>query len=347
MTAALIWFRRDLRLADNPALARAVEVAETIIPVYIHNPAHGGEWSMGRASQWWLHHSLESLDGALRRLGSRLVVRHGDEQQALRQLIAETGAAWVFWNRLYDPADISRDTRIKQALRAEDSVGVETFNGSLIREPWQVSRDDGGGYRVFTPFWKAMQKQGLKHIPLAAPVALPPVSGDLRAVPVDTLGLLPRIPWDVGFRQAWAVGEDAAQARLAAFAESALPDYRQARDRPDVPGTSRLSPHLHFGEISPGQIVASLEGMGLDMPCGVGADAYLREVGWREFAYHLLFHFPHTPDEALDTRFADFPWGSGYEASLAAWQQGRTGFPIIDRACVNSGRRAGCITGSG
>ncbi|MGZ8248946.1 cryptochrome/photolyase family protein [Methylomagnum sp.] len=328
MKTALVWFRRDLRLADNPALHAALAAAERIIPVYIHEPVSGGNWPMGSAGRWWLHHSLTALDESLRELGSRLIIRRGGGLQTLARLMSETGADGLYWNRLYEPTAIARDTEIKRVLR-EEGATVETFNSALLYEPWELRKEGGEAYRVFTPFWKAMQKRGLDFDPEPAPDGLSPVPETLTSVAVGELGLLPRIAWDGGFYQAWTVGESAARQRLAEFIESDVSGYKARRDRPDLPATSRISPYLHFGEISPRQIVQAVR-HGAAWGGSVGAEAYVRELAWREFGYHLLFHFPHTTDEPLDAKFAAFPWAGNYRDTLTAWQRGQTGFPIVD-----------------
>jgi deoxyribodipyrimidine photo-lyase len=328
MQTAIVWFRRDLRLADNPALLKALAAAERVIPLHIHAPMSGGHWPVGSASRWWLHHSLKALDESLCKLGSRLVIRQGGVFQTLAKLMAETGAEAVYWNRTYEPGAIIRDKEIKRVLR-EEGFTVETCNASLLYEPWELRRSGGEPYRVFTPFWKAMRRAGLDLVPEPAPEALPPVPGEIVGVDLDRLQLLPKVPWDAGFYEAWQVGEAAARQRLAEFVDSDLPGYRDRRDRPDLSATSRLSPYLHFGEISPRQVVHVMR-RGMRPEAETGAEAYLREIAWREFAYHLLYHFPHTPDEPLDPRFASFPWAEGYGVALEAWRRGRTGFPIVD-----------------
>ena len=328
MTTAIIWFRRDLRLSDNPALLAALAGAQTIIPVYIHQDSVDLPWSIGSASRWWLHHSLKSLDDSLCALGSGLVLRRGDPLEILQEMIGSHGAERVCWNRLYDPVEIARDTLIKKALR-DNGLMVETFNSSLLFEPWEIRRSGGEAYRVFTPFWKAMQALGLNRPPDPAPAVMPPLPVTLKRDPLDSLDLLPRIPWDIGFYGFWSVGEGAANRRLAEFSDTNLASYQTGRNLPSQAGTSRISPHLHFGEISPRQIVQFLrhdQGFGY----GGGCESYLREIAWREFATHLLFHFPHTTDMPMDERFLRLPWRKNYGDDLKQWQLGQTGFPIID-----------------
>jgi deoxyribodipyrimidine photo-lyase len=332
MRTTLVWFRRDLRLADNPALSRALAIAERIVPVYIHAPEELDPWRPGAASDWWLHHSLSSLDGSLRALGSRLVVRRGRSLEALRALATETGATQVVWNRLYEPATVARDAGIKQALRS-DGLRVESCNGSLLFEPWEVKKTDGSPYKVFTPFWKACLGAGLPSDPQPLPTDMPADPGSVQSLNLDDLGLLPRSHWDTGLAESWEVGEGAAGRSLARFAEAGARSYADDRNRPDLRGTSRLSPHLHFGEISPRQVVARVAervAPARSDEAGKGAAVFLSEIGWREFAHHLLYHFPHTAEAPMDARFKDFPWAEAYDTELTAWQAGRTGIPIVD-----------------
>jgi deoxyribodipyrimidine photo-lyase len=331
MSTALVWFRRDLRLTDNPMLRLALRQAERVIPVYLHCPEEEGGWAPGAASRGWLHHSLHALDGALQALGSRLIIRRGEDSQALLQaLINETGADQVCWNRLHEPATVARDQRIKAALRGQ-GLRVESGNASLLHEPARLHRD-GRGYRVFTPFWKVLLASGIDQAVVAAPESLPPVQG-LASTPIEALDLLPRIPWDRGLYSRWTPGEAGAQAALAAFMTAALQGYAGGRDRPDQPHTSRLSPHLHFGEIGPRRVIrALLEATGLPVAADSRGDGdrFAAELGWREFAHHLLFHYPHTPEQPMDSRFAAFPWHGDYADDLRAWQRGQTGIPLVD-----------------
>lgn len=329
-TTAIVWLRRDLRLADNPALLAASHNADGVVPLYIHNPTEGQPWSMGSASRWWLHHSLKSLDDSLRQQGSRLIIRQGNELETLTGLISKLGATQVYWNRLYEPADIARDARIKSALR-DQGIRVETFNSALLNEPWEIRRATGEPYRVFTPYWKAVQSAGLDRPPYPAPQRLPAPSRWPESTKLDLLGLLPKIPWDSGFYRDWQPGEQCAWANLECFITDGLRGYKQQRDIPGQAGTSRLSPHLRFGEISPRQVVHGILSRGL--PGGdTASDCYIREIAWREFAHHLLFHFPDTANRPLDARFDRLAWRlpEDYAADLQAWQRGMTGYPIVD-----------------
>lgn len=323
MSAALVWFRRDLRLADNPALAAAVGSGLPVVPVYIHAPEEEAPWVPGAASAWWLHHSLAALGADLESRGVKLVVRRGPTAAALDALIDETGARQVFWNRLYEPAIVARDTSIKAALR-QRGITVQSFNANQLAEPWEIETGSGGAYRVFTPFWRNLSARITPIAPIPRPARLHGVGA--RSLTIDELALLPKIPWDAGFRDHWSPGEAGAIAALERFLDGAVGPYPTERDRPDRIGTSRLSPHLHFGEVGPRQIVHALAERGL---LERGA-AFVRELGWREFSTHLLHHFPHTSDAPLNAEFERFPWAEPEPALLHAWQRGRTGIPIVD-----------------
>jgi deoxyribodipyrimidine photo-lyase len=326
----IVWLRRDLRLTDNPALAAACEHARHVVALYVHAPEEDGEWAPGAASRWWLHHSLARLDADLRARGGRLVLRRGDSLAELRLVARVSGAVAVYWNRLYDPARVAHDTRIKSALH-EDGLECQSFNAALLHEPWQVSTGQGDPYRVFTPFWRACTAR-LDALPRPLPpparVTAPP--SPPASLPLDELALRPRIRWDEGLHAAWVPGEAGALAQLDAFTGGPVEAYGEGRNRPDRAETSRLSPYLHFGEIGPRQCVAAARNAAAARPSAQASiDSFVREIGWREFAHHLLHHFPHTPTAPLDQRFDTFPWDPD-DALLRAWQQGRTGYPIVD-----------------
>ncbi|QNK01098.1 cryptochrome/photolyase family protein [Dyella telluris] len=329
MSTAIVWFRRDLRLADHPALDAACSAHEHILPLYIHAPQEDGPWAPGGASRWWLHHSLSSLDTQLRERGSALHLAQGDSLSTLRDLIDRTGASAVYWHRQYEPAVITRDSAIKAALR-EQGIEAHSFNAALWCEPWQIETKQQAPYGVFTPFWRNLRTRLDAARPLAAPASLrsPAVDGGL---PLDALRLLPSIRWDTGMQDAWQPGEQGAQELLEIFIDDALGDYAQARDLPARHGTSRLSPHLHFGEISPRQIHHELAERASAASARRRPDIepYLRELGWREFAHHLLYHFPHTPTENYNEKFNGFAWTDD-AAALERWQRGQTGIPLVD-----------------
>ena len=333
MSTALVWFRQDLRLHDNPALHHAMQQHETVIPVYIHAPDEAAPWPVGAASRWWLHHSLTALQQALRQRGSMLILRQGPSLAGLRELVEITGAQSIYWNRLYQPVLIARDSTIKTALRA-DGLQVESHNAALLWEPWTIKTAAGNPYKVFTPFWKA----GLQYPPappLPAPAHLPAPSDLPSSLSLAEFELMPRINWYQGLQAAWRPGEEGALQQLDAFCQTVLDNYPDTRNTPAIRGVSRLSPHLHCGEISPRQIwqavTHQINQQGLENPLQhPAAETYLRELGWREFAHNVLYHWPHTAEQPMDERFNDYPWRQHYEDLLAAWQQGRTGIPMVD-----------------
>lgn len=328
MANALVWFRNDLRLADNPALQAALDAGYAPIPVYIHAPEEEGDWVPGAAAETWRHRSLAALDAALRKCGSRLRIFHSPSLQTLQTLAAACNAEAVYWNRRYEPAIEKRDTAIKAALKRQ-GLRAESHNGALLFEPWQIATKQGGPYKVFTPFWRAGSAMLTLPASQDAPEVLPKVDEGPQGLPLEALKLTPVPGWDLGFWKHWEPGEGGARAALDAFVEGALRDYRNGRDRPDQIGTSRLSPHLHFGEIAPWRIAATLQA--LRAPALAGEiDGYIRQLGWREFAHHLLHHFPQTTEQNLNPRFADFPWARVSPFMRDAWRHGRTGVPIVD-----------------
>ncbi|MFA0922955.1 cryptochrome/photolyase family protein [Xanthomonas fragariae] len=328
MSHAIVWFRRDLRLEDNPALRAALDAGHHPIPLYIDAPHEEGEWTPGAASRAWRHRSLAALDAALRTLGSGLVIRAGNSAQVLDEVIAQTGAVAVYWNRKYEPATQPRDAQIKRTLR-ERGIEVQSCNSALLFEPWQLSTQQGGPYKVFTPFWRNALTQLQLPVALPAPRSLPPVPAQLTTDALDTLGLISRLHWDQGFWELWQPGEAGAHELLEIFIDGALSGYRENRDRPDRVGTSQLSPHLHFGEIAPWRIASTLEA-NRNTRTSAQIDGYIRQLGWRDFAYHLLHHFPDTTTQNLNPRFEGFDWATVDPAALQAWQRGRTGIPIVD-----------------
>ncbi len=328
---SLVWFRQDLRIQDNPALVAAERHGGPVTPAFIWAPEEEGLWAPGAASRWWLHQSLTSLEAELRRYGSRLVIRRGPSVAVLAALVRETGAGAVFWNRRYEPAIVERDTNIQEKLRA-GGLTVADFNAGLLFEPGAVHTKQGNPFKVFSPFWKACLSLPEPPAPLGAPKKLPLPATWPQTLPPADLELEPKQDWASGMRAAWSPGTRGAAVQLERFLEKALPRYVDARDRPALEGTSRLSPHLHFGEISPRQIWHVVRGRrqpGRQGGMAHGQDAYLRQLGWREFAHYLLYHFPHTTDHPLRPEFANFPWREDTD-SLRAWQRGRTGYPLVD-----------------
>lgn len=329
--ATLVWFRLDLRLADNPALQAALARGQPVIPVFIWSPEEEDPWPPGAASRWWLHHSLNALDRSLRKCGSRLILRRGSSPAVLRTLAKETGARAIFWNRRYEPALIARDGRLEESLRTEGFV-VQSFNSALLFEPWTLKTNAGRPFQVFTPFWRACLAMPEPPAPTEVPRNLKSPARWPASERLDTLALLPKFDWAAGLRAAWQPGEAGAQQQLRRFVRSALADYPARRDFPAQPGTSRLSPHLHFGEIGPRQIWHALRkaaASSVTKHLRRTTPSYLRQLGWREFAHHLLFHFPHTTTQPLRSEFARLEWNRN-PATLRAWQRGRTGYPLVD-----------------
>ena len=329
----IVWFRRDLRLADNGALNAAVRRGGPIIPLFIHSPEEEGEWALGGASRYWLHHSLNSFSAALRSCGSDLIIRQGPSREVLSEIINETGSEALYWNRLYDPLLIARDFEIKKHFKNLGIV-VESFNSALLCEPWEIKNSSGKGYEVFTPFWRQLQKSYQHYPPLSPPVQIlnPPDLPELiGSEKIETLKLLPNINWAAGIEKSWMPGELGAAKELNLFLSGAINSYKERRDFPAEIGTSRMSPHLHFGEIGPRQIwdaiVRSLSKKSGTFP--EAAEGYLRQLAWREFSHHLLFNFPNTPTRPLREKFANFPWKFN-KVALRRWQRGLTGYPIVD-----------------
>lgn len=319
----IVWFRDDLRIADNPALSHAVESGRPIIPVFVLDQISHGIRPMGAASLWWLHGSLFSLQKRLKALGASLILRRGPAADVIRDLVEETGAEAVTWNRRYDPDAVAIDRHLKAELQ-ENGIQVTSCNGSLLFEPWTLTTKAGDPFKVFTPFWRAAQAAQEPRKPLPSPKTLSGVSG-IESENLSDWELEPAAPnWATGMDAFWERGEVMAAKRLAAFEDSDLKGYDVARDRPDQTGTSRLSPYLRFGEISPHHVWHSLT-----RRTGVDADRFRSEIGWREFNHHILFHARRLREHSFQPRFNDFPWESDAK-SLRAWQRGKTGYPIVD-----------------
>ena len=322
----LFWFRQDLRLSDNPALYEAAQSGE-VMAVYIFDEDHRADFKMGSASRWWLHHSLSALN---RKLGGKLNIYRGKSQEVILKLIAEYSIQAIYWNRCYDPFRIKADSEIKSFLKKR-GIECKSFNGSLLWEPWEVMKEDGTPYKVFTAFYQKASLQGkYPGRPLPAPNPLTLVKETLNTIPLTELGLLPKIKWHASLERQWVIGEEGAQGRLACFLENGLTNYKEGRDFPDRPNVSRLSPCLHFGEISPRQVWHGVDAGSTSFHIPERDKEYFfRELGWREFSYHLLYHFPDFPYQNFQKKFDRFPWQVD-ETLLKKWQQGQTGYPIVD-----------------
>ncbi len=302
-----------------------------VLCVYVHAPDDEAPWQPGGASNWWLHHSLAALDARLRERGAYLLVRRGAAREVIPGLIDEVGADSIYWNRLYDPRLIERDKDVKQALD-ERGIRVHSFNANLLIEPWQVKTSQGDPYKVFTPYWRNVRAQLRPQPPIPAPKHVPtPKQPD--GLEIGQLGLLATNGRDSEFPKHWTPGEDGARALANRLCEQVVTQYAACRDRPDKDGTSKLSAHLHFGEIGPRQLFWQLHEQAATQKLqhlSAAMEPYLRELGWREFSHHLLYHFPHIPEKNLNEKFDAFPWAPEDAESLARWQHGRTGIPIID-----------------
>ena len=333
LPVSLHWFRQDLRLADNPSLTAAAQ-AGVVIPVFILDDDHAGEHKMGGASRWWLHHSLMALNASL---DGKLVVLKGDPATHLAALAAASGATSVHWNRCYEPWRIARDTQIKADLLAQ-GLHVESHNGSLLWEPWDVAKADGTPYRVFTPYYRRgclASPPPRQPLPVPAQLALtrPDIAlGSHANGGIDGLALLPKTGWDTMLEPHWQVGEAGANARLTAFIDGGLAGYKDGRNFPALPNVSRLSAYLHWGELSPHMAwYAAKDQLDAGAVSHDDADHFLSELGWREFSHMLLYYFPGLPRQNLQPRFDKFPWKEDAEA-LRRWRQGQTGYPIVDAA---------------
>lgn len=324
----IVWFRQDLRRSDNPALYAAYEKGAPVLPIYILDDDNAGEWKMGGAARWWRHHALQSLNDSL---SGHLHYFKGKADEILPKLIEDTGAQAVYWNRCYEPWRIERDKKIKSALRCD----VESFNGSLLWEPWnkEIMKDDGTPYKVFTPFYrKGCLKAAPPREPLPAPERLTYAEDVESRLSLDDLQLLPHKSeprWDKQLEPHWDISEDGAQKRLKDFLEDGISDYKEGRNFPAKDHVSRLSPYLHHGLISPHQVWYAA--LSTNDPHDKNTDHFLSELGWREFSYSLLYHNPDLPRKNLQQKFDKFPWHTDDKA-LLRWQTGQTGYPIVDAA---------------
>ena len=323
---AIWWIRRDLRLSDNPALSAALRVGGPVIPLVVRDDTVD---ALGTAPAWRLGEGLAALAAALEARGGRLILRSGDALAALREVIGQTGARAVHWNRLYDPAAIARDRRVKAALK-QDGIAAESHGGHLLFEPWTVETKTGGYYKVYTPMWRAVKDRAVPE-PESAPARLPaPERWPDSPAPGDwALGAEMRRGAEV-VRRHILVGEAAAQGRLGHFMAEIVGGYAESRDRVAEDGTSRLSAHLSLGEIGPrtcwhAGLRARDEGKR-------GAESFLQELVWREFAYHLLYHTPRLASDNWREEWAAFPWNEARTDEVIAWQRGRTGIEFVDAA---------------
>ncbi|WP_020178332.1 deoxyribodipyrimidine photo-lyase [Methylopila sp. M107] len=331
-SGVLVWFREDLRLADNPALDAAIRSGKPVTALYVLDEETSGPRAMGGAARWWLAQSLRSLEKDCDAIGLPFAIRRGKSADVVRAALDEAGADEIVWNRRYAAPEIKIDSQLKDALQA-DGVEARSFNGRLLHEPWEVKSKAGGPLKVYSPFWRAAAARGEPRAPLARPgrgniPAGPAIDGES----VDALGLEPSKPdWAGGMREAWTPGEAGAREALNDFIDDGLKGYASDRDRPDKPSTSRMSPYLRFGEVSPHQLWHAVEHARTEGPAtGTDVEKFRSELGWREFSYHLLFNFPDLATKNFQERFDEFPWEKPNPAHRKAWRKGLTGFPIVD-----------------
>ncbi|MEQ1576088.1 MAG: deoxyribodipyrimidine photo-lyase [Hyphomicrobium sp.] len=327
----IVWFRQDLRLSDQRALSAAVATQRPLLPVYILDDQAAGAWKLGAASRWWLHQSLNSLSNDLAVLGAPLILRRGNTGSQLAQLAAQSGATSVYCSHCYEPWAAKLETDLKRSL-ASSNAELKRFSGVLLKDPGTVCTKAGDPFKVYTPYWRAMNAQGAPPQPLPRPDAIKAVKSKIASDALASWGLEPAGPdWAPGLRAAWHPGESGANANLARFLDEGLTGYADMRNRPDKTGTSRLSAHLHFGEISPHQCwhAAAATAARNGDSSGKDLQTFHKELVWREFSYNLLSHWPNLPETPFRKEFAAFPWQED-TANLKAWQRGRTGYPIVD-----------------
>lgn len=322
---SIVWFRQDFRLADNPALTRAAATG-AIIPVYIHDEKAAGKWRDGGAGKVWLHHSLDALNRAL---GGHLLFRSGDSGEILERIAAQADARSVFWNKSYEPWRSEQDQTIADRLAAND-IATESFHAATLYDPARTLKSDGSPYRVYTPFYRkgCLARNGEPDAPLPVP-KMTFARHDLDTGSLADLTLLPTTPrWDRAMIAGWVPGEAGALAQLEDFTDR-IADYAEGRNFADRPSISRLSPHLHWGEISPRQIWQALRQHTLANAREEQADRFFGELGWREFNINLLLHTPTMPEQAWNKKFAQFRWRDSRD-DFARWAKGQTGYPIVD-----------------
>ena len=317
MSNALVWFYNDLRLADNPALVNAIESGKPVIPIFIWDE-NDSDLHTGGAAKWWLHQSLDRLSNRIEELGSKLIFRSGTPKTIIQEMVDDYDVSSVYLNRRFEPHIIERDNDILEGIEHEIS------NGNLLFDPEDIMTKQEKRYTVFTPFWKNCKMQTEPHEPLAVPTEIPAPSKFPDSLELDEMKLLPNIKWYTTFEKKWRPGEEEANRILIHFLKSEARKYGKQRNIPGIRGTSRLSPYLRFGEISPNTIWH--ESKPYDNP---GTEHFVREVGWREFGYHLMANFPFLANRALRENFEDFPWRDS-EEDYTAWTKGMTGYPIVD-----------------
>lgn len=320
----LVWFRDDLRTSDNPALVAAAEAGDPVACVYVLDEASDGVRPLGGAARWWLHESLTQLRAQLEQLGVPFVLRRGAAAHVIPRLVEEMGATRVLWNRRYGEGERVIDASLKARLR-DGGVEARSFNASLLFEPWEITNGSGNPYKVFTPFWRACLDAPPPRQPLDEPNSLRGVPSTPATEALDHWSLQPKHPdWARTIAATWTPGQHSAVESLDDFLDGPIRTYRSDRDVPAKPATSTLSPHLRWGEISPHQVWHTARSRDVDV------EAFLSELGWREFAWHTLYRFPNLATQNLDARFDSFAWHEPDEDEVRAWQCGRTGIALVD-----------------
>jgi deoxyribodipyrimidine photo-lyase len=324
--STIVWFRDDLRITDHPALNWAIERGGPIVALYLFDQESPEIRPLGSASKWWLRHSLEKLDASLRALGGSLTLRSGPARTVIPELVTETSAGAVAWNRRYGPSK-AIDQELKTALRS-DGIEAESFHANVLFEPWTITTKDGRPFQVFTPFWRTCLSGEPPREPLPAPTTVTSLKG-VTSEHLDEWALVPTSPdWSGGLAETWQPGEAGATARLEAFLDTGLALYHR-RDEPGIDATSMLSPHLRFGEISPHQVWHHAHRV-TNPDARKNVDKFLSEIGWREFTINVLFQHPDLHTHNIKPAFDHFPWQWPDQAELRPWQQGLTGIPLVD-----------------
>lgn len=323
----LFWFNQDLRLSDNPGLCEAAQNSQLMV-IYILDERGTSEFSkMGTCSRWWLHHSLCKLNESLE---GKLNVYQGDTQEIILKLLTTYHFDGIYWNRCYEPERIKKEAALEKALKKE-GIAYKSFNASLLWEPTEVLKSDGTPYKIFTPFYRnGCLKGQVPRKPIPGPKQFALIKDTRNSLKIADLALLSVIKGDSLLASQWKMGEEAARKKLSEFLENGLPGYQEGRNFPAKLHVSRLSPHLHFGEISPRQIWKAVqEKRTYESIPEKDVECFLSEIAWREFSYYLLYHFPDFPQENFQKKFNHFPWQTNSKY-LAAWQQGQTGYPFVD-----------------
>ena len=326
----LLWFRQDLRIDDNSAVAAAIERGAPIVPVLIWAPQEEGNWQPGGATKWWLHHALADLGAQFAEIGLRLIIRDARENSSLETLLElaqQTKADSVFWNRRHEPLLAKRDAEVKCGLEAA-GISTGSRESSVLFAPETIANKSGKPFKVFTPMWKHPQT-----LEMPAPVRVKSAAAKAPAkwpasAQLGSLRLLPKIGWDSGISEFWGTpSRNAALKHLRKFIRSGAESYPELRDSPSDDGTTRLSPYLHLGQVGVREMwgmLANASNRSNEFDTGI-----MRQIIWREFAHHLLHHFPHIPQQPLRPEFSLFPWEED-SAMLRRWQHGETGYPIVD-----------------